>query len=74
MSSSNTKLTLLYFPPAGRAGISRLILAYAGVEYDNKIVEFGKLAPIKVCFVLFFLYIFNSETTLLLESVRPSVT
>ena len=68
MSSSNTKLTLLYFPPAGRAGISRLILAYAGVEYDNKIVEFGKLAPIKVCFVhIFFIYIFNSETTLLLE-------
>ena len=67
MSSSNTKLTLLYFPPAGRAGISRLILAYAGVEYDNKIVEFGKLAPIKVCFVLKCADFFKYETTLLLE-------
>ena len=53
----NTKLTLLYFPPAGRAGISRLILAYAGVNYNNKIVEFGKLWPHKASLTCIYLFI-----------------
>ncbi len=28
---ANNKLTLLYFAPPGRAAISRMILAYAGI-------------------------------------------
>ena len=30
------KLTLIYFDSAGRAEISRLILAQAGVEYEDR--------------------------------------
>ena len=44
---SDKKMTMLYFKPPGRVGVSRMILAYAGVDFNDKRIEFGTLDPLK---------------------------
>ena len=41
------KIKLIYFNSKGRAELSRLILAQAGVEYEDKRVEKGEWAKMK---------------------------
>merc|ERR1739848_17331 len=48
-TSNGEDIRLTYFPARGRAEISRLILAYAAVKYDDIRLtgeEFGKVKPI----------------------------
>ena len=40
-------MKLTYFNGRGRAEVSRLILAHAGVEYEDKRVEFSEWAALK---------------------------
>merc|ERR1712183_1101279 len=48
-TSNSEELRLTYFPARGRAEISRLILAHAGVKFDDIRLsgeEFGKVKPL----------------------------
>eukprot|EP00088_Acartia_fossae_P071628 TRINITY_DN9882_c0_g1_i2.p1 TRINITY_DN9882_c0_g1~~TRINITY_DN9882_c0_g1_i2.p1 ORF type:complete len:203 (-),score=66.83 TRINITY_DN9882_c0_g1_i2:48-656(-) len=41
------KMTLTYFDGPGRAEISRLIMAYAGVDFEDKRIDFAEFSRLK---------------------------
>jgi len=45
--SSNKKMTLLYFKAPGRAAVSRMILAYAAVDFNDKRIDFEEFGKCK---------------------------
>jgi len=45
--SSNKKMTLLYFKAPGRAAPSRMILAYADVDFNDKRIEYEEFPALK---------------------------
>jgi len=42
-------MKLIYFNGRGRAEVSRLVLAQAGVKYEDKRIEFSEWGEVKLC-------------------------